>query len=93
MPEGMVRFYGDTTLTNLVSGVSYLRTTDNTLWYGSSNSIPVKVGDAAWSNNVTASITNGLVSGLTTNMGFLNLSTNACTMYITNGLIKGVTTP
>jgi hypothetical protein len=114
-PEGMVRFFGDTTLTNLVSGQVYFNTSNSTLWAGGSTSNPVKVGDAAWSNNVTASVTNGLattgfvnnavapladtnfvnsaVSGLTTNLGFLDLSTNACTLYVTNGLIKGVTTP
>jgi hypothetical protein len=114
-PEGMVRFYGDTTLTNLVSGQVYFNTSNSTLWAGGVSSNPVKVGDAAWSNSVTASVTNGLattgfvnaavapladtnfvnsaVSGLTTNLGFLDLSTNACTLYVTNGLIKGVTTP
>jgi len=114
-PEGMVRFYGDTTLTNLQPGAVYFNTSNSTFWAGGSTSNPVKVGDAAWSNNVTASVTNGLattgfvnsavapladtnyvnnaVSGLTTNLGFLDLSTNACTLYVTNGLIKGVTTP
>ena len=113
-PEGMVRFYGTDNLTNLVTGAVYFQTDSNTLWVGGSSN-PVKVGDAAWSNNVTASVTNGLattgfvnaavapladtnfvnsaVSGLTTNLGFLDLSTNACTLYVTNGLIKGVTTP
>jgi hypothetical protein len=92
-PEGMVRFYGTDNLTNLVTGAAYMQTDSNTFWVGGVSSNPVKVGDAAWSNNVTASITNGLVSGLTTNLGFLDLSTNACTLYVTNGLIKGVTTP
>ena len=92
-PEGMIRFYGGTTLTNLTTGAVYFNTSNSTFWAGGSTSNPVKVGDAAWSNNVTASVTNGLVSGLTTNLGFLNLSTNACTLYVTNGLIKGVTTP
>ena len=92
-PEGMVRFYGDTTLTNLVSGQVYFNTSNSTFWAGGSTSNPVKVGDAAWSNNVTASVTNGLVSGLTTNLGFLDLSTNAFTLIFTNGLLKGVATP
>jgi hypothetical protein len=61
-PEGMVRFYGDTTLTNLVSGQVYFNTSNSTLWAGGVSSNPVKVGDAAWSNSVTASVTNGLAS-------------------------------
>jgi hypothetical protein len=114
-PEGMVRFYGTDNLTNLVTGAAYMQTDSNTFWVGGVSSNPVKVGDAAWSNNVTASVTNGLattgfvnnavapladtnyvnsaVSGLTTNLGFLDLSTNACTLIFTNGLLKGVTTP
>jgi hypothetical protein len=114
-PEGMVRFYGDTTLTNLTTGAVYFNTSNSTFWAGGSTSNPVKVGDAAWSNSVTASVTNGLattgyvnsavapladtnfvnnaVSGLTTNLGFLDLSTNAVTLIFTNGLLKGVTSP
>ena len=85
-PEGMLRFFGDTTLTNLVSGQIYFNTSNSTLWAGGSTSNPVKVGDAAWSNLVSA-------TGISTNLGFLDLSTNACTLYVTNGLIKGVTSP
>jgi hypothetical protein len=92
-PGGLGRFYGTDNLTNLVTGAVYFQTDSNTFWVGGVSSNPVKVGDAAWSNNVTASVTNGLVSGLTTNLGFLDLSTNACTLHVTNGLIKGVTTP
>jgi hypothetical protein len=114
-PGGLGRFYGTDNLTNLVTGAVYFQTDSNTFWAGGSTSNPVKVGDAAWSNSVTASVTNGLatttfvnnavapladtnfvnnaVSGLTTNLGFLDLSTNACTLHVTNGLIKGVTTP
>jgi hypothetical protein len=86
----------------LATGRVAVGTNDNTFYVGNSTSNAVKVGDAAWSNSVTASVTNGLattgfvnsaVSGLTTNLGFLDLSTNACTLYVTNGLIKGVTTP
>ena len=83
-PDGMLRFYGDTTLTNLVSGQLYFNTSNSTLWAGGSTSNPVKVGDAAWSNLVSA-------TGISTNLGFLDLSTNACTLYVTNGLLKGVT--
>jgi hypothetical protein len=43
-PEGMVRFYGDTTLTNLVSGQLYFNTSNSTLWAGGSTSNPVQVG-------------------------------------------------
>jgi hypothetical protein len=85
-PEGMLRFYGDTTLTNLQTGAVYFNTSNSTFWAGGSTSNPVKVGDAAWSNLVSA-------TGISTNLGFLDLSTNACTLYVTNGLIKGVTTP
>jgi hypothetical protein len=85
-PEGMLRFYGDTTLTNLQTGAVYFNTSNSTFWAGGSTSNPVKVGDAAWSNLVSA-------TGISTNLGFLDLSTNACTLYVTNGLIKGVTSP
>ena len=98
-PEGMLRFYGTDNLTNLVTGATYMQTDSNTFWVGGVSSNPVKVGDAAWSNNVTASVTNGLattdfvnnaVSGLTTNLGFLDLSTNAVTLIFTNGDRKSV---
>jgi hypothetical protein len=92
-PGAMQQLWGTSNVTNLSSGQVYFNTDSNTFWVGGVTSNPVKVGDAAWSNNVTASITNELVSGLTTNLGFLDLSTNACTLYVTNGLIKGVTTP
>ena len=59
-PDGMLRFYGDSTLTNLTTGAVYFNTASNTLWMGSTSSVPVLVGSAAWSNNVTASVTNGL---------------------------------
>jgi hypothetical protein len=85
-PGGMLRFYGDTTLTNLLPGAVYYNTSNSTLWVGGVSSNPVKVGDAAWTNLVSA-------SGLTTNIGFLDLSTNACTLYVTNGSVKGVSTP
>ena len=89
-PSGMVRFYGDSTLTNLHTGAVYFNTASNTFWVGGSTSNPVKVGDAAWSNSVTASITNGLVSGLTTNLSLLSSATNAVTLIYTNGLLQGV---
>jgi 3'-phosphoadenosine 5'-phosphosulfate sulfotransferase (PAPS reductase)/FAD synthetase len=41
----------------------------------------------------TTNYVNNAVSGLTTNLGFIDLSTNACTLIFTNGLLKGVTTP
>jgi hypothetical protein len=89
-PSGMVRFYGDSTLTNLTTGAVYFNTSNSTFWAGGSTSNPVKVGDAAWSNSVTASITNDLVTGLTTNLSLLDSTTNAVTLIYTNGLLKGV---
>jgi hypothetical protein len=83
---GLGRFYGDTVLTNLLPGAVYYNTSNSTFWVGGVSSNPVKVGDAAWSNLVSA-------TGVTTNIGFLNLATNASTLYITNGSIKGVSTP
>jgi hypothetical protein len=59
-PEGMVRFHGTDNLTNLHTGAVYFQTDSNTFWVGGVTSNPVKVGDAAWSNSVTASVTNGL---------------------------------
>jgi hypothetical protein len=65
------------------------------------NDINTAVGSLAsttFVNNAVAPLAdtnyvNNAVSGLTTNLGLLDLSTNACTLYVTNGLIKGVTTP
>ena len=65
------------------------------------NDINTAVGSLAsttFVNNAVAPLAdtnyvNNAVSGLTTNLGFLDLSTNGCTLYVTNGLIKGVTTP
>ena len=84
-PEGMIRFYGDTTLTNLTTGAVYFNTSNSTFWAGGSTSNPVKVGDAAWSNLVSA-------TGVTTNLTLWDGSTNVV-LCITNGSIKGVTTP
>jgi hypothetical protein len=102
-PEGMVRFHGTDNLTNLVTGAVYFQTDSNTFWVGGVTSNPVKVGDAAWSNNVTASVTNGLATtnyvngltgGLTTNLSVLTvLPTTFSTLYFTNGTLKAVTTP
>jgi hypothetical protein len=102
-PEGMVRFYGTDNLTNLVTGAAYMQTDSNTFWVGGVSSNPVKVGTAgvASTNDIntavaplaTTNYVNNAVSGLTTNLGFLDLSTNACTLIFTNGLLKGVTTP
>jgi hypothetical protein len=89
-PGGLGRFYGTDNLTNLVTGAVYFQTDSNTFWVGGVSSNPVKVGTigVASTNDI-----NTAVSGLTTNLGFLDLSTNGCTLYVTNGLIKGVTTP
>jgi hypothetical protein len=65
------------------------------------NDINTAVGSLATTtfvNNAVAPLAdtnyvNSAVSGLTTNLGFLDLSTNACTLIFTNGLLKGVTTP
>jgi hypothetical protein len=84
-PSGMVRFYGDSTLTNLTTGAVYFNTSNSTFWAGGSTSNPVKVGDAAWSNLVSA-------TGVTTNLTLWDGSTNVV-LCITNGSIKGVTTP
>jgi len=116
-PEGMVRFYGDTSLTNfLAPGQVYFNTSNSTLWAGGSTSNPVQVGTigVASTNDINTAVgslasttfvnsavapladtnyVNNAVSGLTTNLGFLNLSTNAGTLIFTNGLLKGVTTP
>ena len=87
-PEGMVRFFGDTTLTNLVSGQVYFNTSNSTLWAGGSTSNPVKVGDAAWSNNVTASVTNGLATTTFVNNAVAPLAVtnawNTLSLVITN---------
>jgi hypothetical protein len=86
----LARFHGDTILTNLHTGAVYHYTPSNWFFVGSSSSNPVKIADAAWSNNVTAAITNGLVSGLTTNLSLLSSATNTVTLVFTNGLLQGV---
>jgi len=44
----------------LATGRVAVSTNDNTFWVGNATSNAVKVGDVAWSNNVSASVTNGL---------------------------------
>jgi len=46
----------------LATGRVAVGTNDSTFYVGNATSNAVKVGDAAWSNNVTASITNGLAT-------------------------------
>ena len=48
---------------------------------------------AAVASLASTSYVNSAVSGLTTNLTFLDASTNAFTGYITNGLWKGVSSP
>ena len=102
-PGGLGRFYGTDNLTNLVTGAVYFQTDSNTFWVGGVSSNPVKVGTigVATTNDINTAVgslasttfVNNAVSGLTTNLGLLDLSTNACTLIFTNGLLKGVTTP
>ena len=73
------------------------------VWVGdaSSNAVLVASRDFATTNQVNAAVAslastsyvNSAVSGLTTNLTFLDASTNAFTGYITNGLWKGVSSP
>lgn len=81
---GLGRFYGDTVLTNLQTGAVYFNTSNSTFWAGGSSSNPVKVGDASWSNNVTASVTNGLPD--------TNYVNNAVAGYLPTNTVFGITT-
>jgi hypothetical protein len=59
---GLRHFYGSS-LTTLNTGHVFVSTNNPvSFWVGGSTSNPVMVGSAAWSNNVTASVTNGLAS-------------------------------
>ncbi len=69
----------------LATGRVAVSTNDNTFYVGNATSNAVKVGDAAWSNLVSA-------TGLTTNLSLWTGTTNVV-LCITNGSIKGVTTP
>jgi hypothetical protein len=69
----------------LATGRVAVSTNDNTFWVGNATSNAVKVGDAAWTNLVSA-------TGVTTNLSLWTGTTNAV-LCITNGSIKGVTTP
>jgi len=69
----------------LATGRVAVSTNDNTFYVGNATSNAVKVGDAAWSNLVSA-------TGVTTNLTLWDGSTNVV-LCITNGAIKGVTTP
>ena len=44
-------------------------------------------------NKTSNAVLVGESGGISTNLGFLGLSTNASTLYITNGIIKAVSTP
>ena len=85
---GLGRFWGTDTLTNLVTGTIYVNTSNETLWVGGSTSNPVMVGSAAWSNNVTASVTNGLASTNFVNSAVAPLAVtnawNTLSLVITN---------
>jgi hypothetical protein len=87
-PGGLSRFYGTDNLTNLVTGAVYFQTDSNTFWVGGVSSNPVKVGDAAWSNNVTASVTNGLATTTFVNNAVAPLAVtnawNTLSLVITN---------
>jgi hypothetical protein len=69
----------------LATGRVAVSTNDNTFYVGDATSNAVKVGDAAWSNLVSA-------TGVTTNLTLWDGSTNVV-LCITNGSIKGVTAP
>ena len=97
---GAVYFQTDSN-TFWVGGVSSNPVKVGAAGVATTNDINTAVGSLAsttFVNNAVAPLAdtnyvNNAVSGLTTNLGFLDLSTNACTLYVTNGLIKGVTTP
>jgi hypothetical protein len=57
---GLGRFWGDATLTNLVTGAVYFNTSNETLWVGGSTSNPVKVGTSgvATTNDINAAVAN-----------------------------------
>jgi hypothetical protein len=63
-PEGMIRFYGDTTLTNLTTGAVYFNTSNSTFWAGGSTSNPVQVGTAgvASTNDINTAVANRAVT-------------------------------
>jgi hypothetical protein len=83
----MIRFYGDSTLTNLTTGAVYFNTSNSTFWVGGVTSNPVMVGTVgvASTNDINTAVT-----GLTTNLSLLDSTTNAVTLIYTNGLLKGV---
>ena len=86
-PGGLGRFYGDSTLTNLVTGAVYFNTASNTFWVGGSTSNPVKVGvEGVATTGDIASATGPLV--LTNDTRSLVLSNVA----ITGSLILSNTT-
>jgi len=98
-PSGLVRFYGDSTLTNLTTGAVYFNTSNSTFWVGGVTSNPVMVGTVgvASTNDINTAVAGYLptntVFGGTTNLSVLDLSTNSMTLYFTNGLFKGVSSP
>lgn len=61
--SGALRHFYGSSLTVLHTGHVFVSTNNPvSFWVGDANSNAVKVGDASWSNNVTASVTNGLAS-------------------------------
>ena len=72
----------------LATGRVAVSTNDNTFWVGNATSNAVKVGDVAWSNNVSASVTNGLASTNFVNSAVANRPVtnawNTLSLVITN---------
>ena len=81
-PGGLGRFYGDSTLTNLVTGAVYFNTASNTFWVGGSTSNPVKVG-------VEGVATTGDIASAT---GPLVATNDSRLVTLTGGLILGTNT-
>lgn len=89
---------------SLATGRVAVSTNEPVSFYvGSKTSNAVLVGSSAWSNNVAASVTNGLAStnfvnaaitGGTANISVLTaLPSVFSTLYFTNGIFKGLSTP
>ena len=66
---------------SLATGRVAVGTNDSTFYVGNATSNAVKVGDAAWSNSVTASITNSLVA-----------TNDARALSLTGGIVLGTNT-
>ena len=78
-PDGLARFYGDTTLTNLWSGSVYFNTSNETFYVGNMSSNPVAIGSSQSVSNSTGFVSLTILSNA-------NLTVTGQVWIVTSGI-------